>query len=831
MPPVPDPAKTYQREPDLLTHRDDDYLMESEMDAYDDMSEGLTPEELKLRKRRTAWRWVRRVLYVLIFLGVTGPVAAFYLIYQNVTVPDPQTVALGQAQPVTIYYADGSVMDKITTNARIFIKSDQIPINVRHAVEAAEDETFETNNGFDMHAIMRTAFNQLTGGTGGGSTITQEYIKVATNNQAHTLSRKVSEVVKAYKMTKTYTNKNDILAAYLNTVYFGNGAYGIETAAHTYYGVAAKDLSPEQASLLAGLIQLPGDAGDPKYQLRRFTYVWGRMNVNHWITPAQFQAGKFPTPLSTAGQSASIPWDRQLIVSQVESELANDGWDLPALKTHGAQIYTTIDPRAMTDAENSMSSHLASDAQFMNKQPIVLHGKTVTPDGQPVGTPIPRVAGHPEKGTYPDPAVKGTEAAALVSINPATGEIIAYYGGNDKNYTQLDMANTPHQAGSSFKPYVFAAGLEFMPNKIGLNSIYDGTTSPQTIEGTSVHNAEGDTCDNPCTVKSAMTNSLNVVFYMMGSQVGTPKVRTAALQAGIASKMYNPLDGKMEPSLLHPGEDAPEGGISIGQYPVRPVDQAQGYATFANGGNFIPAHFVKRVTDNTGVTLYQFNTAPKPAFGNDPANSAAIAKTVSDSLTDIAKSSFFPLAKNRPADAKTGTQDYKSPNGVSLNYNSDGWTVGYTPQVVTAVWFGHFDNPGPTFGTGNNPGPGPKTGYNVFGREDAGQIWKTYMDSYLNDQPVMQFPTTPADIGGAWDFIHNVSASSENQPPANPQQPPQGGQGGGQPPQQTSDQPTQQPTTDTTKHHPPPPTTTACNPIIQPCTGGGGGGGPPLPGG
>lgn len=834
MPPVPDPAKTYQREPDLLTHRDDDYLMESEMDAYDDESDGLTPEELKLRKRRKAWRWVRRVLYVLIFLGVTGPVAAFYLIYQNVTVPDPQTVALGQAQPVTIYYADGSVMEKIDTGARIFIKSDQIPINVRHAVEAAEDETFETNNGFDMRAIMRTAFNQLTGGTGGGSTITQEYIKVATNSKAHTLTRKVNEVVEAYKMTKTYTNKNDILAAYLNTVYFGNGANGIETAARTYFGVPAAQLTPEQSALLAGLIQLPGDANDVGYQHRRFTYVWGRMAVNHWITQAQFQAGKFPTPLANPGQSGSIPWDRQLIVTQVEDELAKAGWDLPALKTHGAQIYTTIDPKAMAAAENSMSSHLASDAQFMNKQPIVLHGKTVTPDGQPVGTPIDRVKGDPSKGTYPDPAVKGTEAAALVSINPATGEVIAYYGGNDKNYTQLDMANTPHPAGSSFKPYVFAAGLEYMPSKIGLNSIYDGTTSPQTIEGFQVHNAEGDTCDNPCTVKSAMTNSLNVVFYMMGSQVGSSRVRDAALQAGIAPTMYNPLDGKMEPSLLHPGEAAPEGGIAIGQYPVRPIDQAQGYATFANNGNYIPAHFVKRVTDNTGVTLFQFDVAPKPAFGNDPANSQAIAKTVSDSLTDIAKSSFFPLAKNRPADAKTGTQDYKAPNGLglNLNYNSDGWTVGYTPQVVTAVWFGHFDNPGPTFGAGNNPGPGPKTGYNVFGREDPGQIWKTYMDSYLNAQPVMQFPTTPADIGGSWDFIHNVDASTENQPPANPQQQPTGPQQGGPPPQ-TSDQPTGQPTTDTTKHHPPP-TSTICNPIIQPCGGGGGGGGgggPAPPGG
>src|SRR5207248_1372552 len=180
--------------------------------------------------------------------------------------------------------------------------------------------------------------------------------------------------------------------------------------------------------------------------------------------------------------------------------------------------------------------------------------------------------------TATNPAVKGTETAALVSLNPATGEIVAYDGGNDKNQTQLDMASTLHQAGSSFKPYVLAAGVENMPDKIGLNSVYDPTS---------------------------------------GHQV--------------------------------------DGGISIGQYEIRPIDQAQGYATFANNGMYVPAHFVRQVTDNTGVMLYKFNATPTPAFGSDPNTSGQIAHTVADAMSDVAKSSQFGLAKNRPADAKTGT--------------------------------------------------------------------------------------------------------------------------------------------------------------------------------
>ncbi|HVV24970.1 MAG TPA: transglycosylase domain-containing protein, partial [Pseudonocardiaceae bacterium] len=747
--PVRRPADA-RREPELLTHRDDDLAMDSTDGEWDDGEwdngerddAGDEPVDDRRGRRRSVWRWVRRSIYIMIFLATVTPVVAFFIIYQDVTVPDPRTVALSEAQPVTIYYADGSVLTKLTTGTRIFLKPDAIPINVRHAIEAAEDETFETNNGFDVKAIARSVRNHATGGTGGGSTITQEYVKVATGNDEHTLSRKITEAAQAYKMTKTYPDKNDILAAYLNIVFFGRGAYGIESAARAYYGVDAAHLAPAQAALLAGLVQLPGKAADPEYQHRRFTYVWGRMAANHWITQAQYTAQKFPTPIAQRPSGSKLSWDRQLIVNQVLNELQADGWSEQQLKASGAQIYTTIQPRAQTDAEDAIATTLRTDGKFTNGGPMVVPGiGAVTDDGKPVSAK--------------NPQVKATETAALVSIEPGTGEIVAYFGGNNPKATQLDMANTAHQAGSSFKPYTLTAGVENQPDKIGLDSVYD-PSGPQTIDGVVVHNSEGDSCPAPCTVKDAMTNSINTVFYEMGSQVGSPAVRNAAYQAGIPKTEV--VSGKRVPSLitLHTtsGQPIVEGGIAIGQYPVRPLDQAQGYATFANGGMYMPAHFVRKVTDIGGQhTLDQFSTPAKPAFDTDPARSAQIAKTVTDSMTQVAQSSGFGLSGGRPSAAKTGTQNYVAPDGTNNNWNSDAWTVGFTPgSVVTAVWFGHYDRPGPLFGSGNNRHAGSNSNYSVFGREEPGAIWQRYTDAYLAGQPVRQFPTTPDDITGGFDF-------------------------------------------------------------------------------
>jgi membrane peptidoglycan carboxypeptidase len=643
------------------------------------------------------WRRIRRTLYVTITVGFLGPVLAFFITYLFVHVPDPTALAAGLNQPVTLYYADGSTMySKTTQTSHRLVTWAQIPQSMKNAQMAAEDETFMTNAGFDLKAIVRTVWNRLHGGSGGGSTIGQEYIKKATGNDQATLSRKFLEMVQSYKLTNTYS-KQDILTAYLNTVYFGRGAYGIQAAARAFYGENVSQLSNEQAALLAGMVQLPSYANSATYQHQRYAYVMGRMLANHWISRSEYSTAQFPTPLpeqASGSGGTSLSPTRQYIVTEVFNELAQKGYSEQQLSREGAKIYTTISPTAQTDAEQAVTKIMAADTQ------------------------------------YPD------EAAALVSVNPSTGGIIAYYGGTGA--TSYDLAMTPQQPGSSFKPYVFTAALQTQPQQIGLDTVYNGSDN-QTIDGQLIHNAPGDSLSQ-ATVKQAMTKSINTVFYRMGAQVGTAAIQNAAWAAGVPKRITSSL-GYTYDSLQQDDPATGKGtgqtrlGIAIGQYPVRPIDQAQGYATFADNGNYIPAHFVSKVTTGAGGTVYQFNTPATPAFSTDPATNAEIARTVTQSMTDVASSSGDGLVHGRPNAAKTGTAQY-----LGTSHDSEAWMVGFTPQVATAVWFGNDKAPQPIYGNYHNT-VGASHGYDVYGREEPGYIWQDFMNTYLANQPSLPFPT------------------------------------------------------------------------------------------
>jgi membrane peptidoglycan carboxypeptidase len=688
----------------------------------------------RARRRQVVWRRVRRTLYVLLGLGMFVPVAAFVAAYFMVDVPDPNSLAASLNQPVTLYYADGSTLyTKSTAESHTVVTWDQIPASMKNAQIAAEDETFMTNSGFDIKAILRTVWNRVTGGTGGGSTIGQEYVKNATGNDDPTLSRKFQEMVESYKMTRTYS-KQDILTAYLNTVYFGRGAYGVQAASRAYYNEDVSQLTTEQAALLAGLVQLPGQADNSAYQQRRYTYVMGRLLANHWVTQAEFASAQFPAPVpTTAKNGGSSLADRQYIVSEAFAELAQAGYSEQSLTAKGAKVYLTIKPDAQQSAEQSVEKVMAADKD------------------------------------YPD------EGSALVSANPQTGEILAYYGGDGT--TSYDLATTPQQPGSSFKPYVLAAGVRTQPDKIGLNTMYDGSDN-QTIDGQLVHNSDGEGAPQ-ITVKDAMTQSVNTVFYRMGADVGVSAVRQAAWDAGIPKKITTSLgasyDSLQNDSADGTGTGTTELGVSIGQYAVRPIDQAQGYATFAANGQYVPLHMVARVTDDNGNPLYGFTTAPKPAFSSDPATNSAIAAIVTQSMTSVSSSSGDGLSGSRPNAAKTGTAQFGD-----TGHNSEAWMVGYTPQVVTAVWFGNKKQPAAIYGNYHN-GKGKARGYDVYGREEPGYIWQAYMNTYLNGKPAMSFPAAP-----------DLTTPTTTVPPPTSDTP-----------TPTSDSPSEPPSTTETKQSPP----------------------------
>ncbi|HEX4222435.1 MAG TPA: penicillin-binding transpeptidase domain-containing protein, partial [Pseudonocardiaceae bacterium] len=423
------------------------------------------------------------------------------------------------------------------------------------------------------------------------------------------------------------------------------------------------------------------------------------------------------------------------------------------------------------------------------------------------------------------------------SADPQTGEIIAWYGGDDPKQTEYDMAATPHQPGSSFKPYVFAGALETDPSQVGLDAIYDGSNN-QNINGHIVHNSEGEGT-GPTNVKTAMTQSINTVFYNMGIDEGIKNVQTAAYQAGIPQEeraSYLPGD-PMAPTLVDLDASGKstgviEGGISIGQYMVTPRDQAQGYATLANYGNKIPLHFVDSVVNSEGGTVFAFARPAAPAFSSDEATSQSISHTVIDSMTGVASADKLSLAGNRPVAAKTGTQGYNDPVTQKALTNSlgsadsDAWMVGFTPSVVTSVWFGHSDRVAPIYGNYNNTESPSQKGYPVYGHDDPGLIWKNYMDSVLGSSPQQQFAPFP-DIQGAWNFM-TKSPVSQGQPQSQSNSPSNPAGGGGTSTTTSTTEPTTSESETTTETSP------VCGLTCGPGGGGGGHGGggqPTLPGG
>ncbi|MDD7921363.1 transglycosylase domain-containing protein [Actinomycetospora callitridis] len=613
--------------------------------------DGSAPEP-KGRKRR-----IRRIVFLLIGLLVLGPVLAFAVgwIFFRVPTPDDAT----NNQVATISYANGTSLASLVPEQgnRIKVPITQVPLHVQQAVLSAEDRSFYSNLGFDPVGILRAAFNQATGGSGGGSTITQQYVKNVLVGDEYSLWRKYREVVIAAKISQEQS-KEEILGNYLNTIYFGRGAYGIQAAAQSYFDKDVSQLSVSEGAVLAGLIQSPSrwdPAVDRGMSEQRWAFVLDGMVGQNWLPAAERGAQTFPAAIPPQPRRSGIPDnDRGHIVSAVRAELNSYGITETQVNQEGLQVTTTIDPRRQDQAVESVERRLR---------------------GQPANL-----------------------RTALVSVDPRTGAVLAYYGGEDGS--GFDYAQSERQPGSSFKPFVLLAGLQRNPNPIGLGTTFDGS-SPQTIAGTEVENNEGENCGN-CDLRTAMTQSINTVFYQLGVQVGPQRVADAAHQAGVSAPL-----------------EAPSGGISLGDREVRPSDMAAAYATFAADGVYHRPHLVSRVTTADGRVLFD---AGAPA--GETRMTQQLARNVVEAMLPVADHSEIPLSGGRPVASKTGTVQ-SSVDGQ----NNDAWMVGFTPSISTAVWVGTDDNTPIKNGDGRP----------IYGRGVPGQIWQGYMNDALRGDPVEQF--------------------------------------------------------------------------------------------
>ena len=535
-----------------------------------------------------------------IFLAGFGFIAGatlFAFAWFTVSIPDPN--AYVNSQSTIIQYSNGSEIGRVGTQNRQILPLAKIPLRLRYAVMAAEDRNFYANRAFSPTGIARALLNNLKSGdlTGeGGSTITQQYAKTAFLSPSRTIQRKIKELVISLKLENALS-KDQILENYLNTIYFGRGSYGVQTAAQQYFNRNAHQLSISQSAVIASILRAPGYY-DPSLSKEnavrlenRFAYVIQGMLANKWITEAEAKDAKFPrvAPRTTSGQ---LSGPKGYIIDAVQKELSKLGFTQDQLLIGGYVIKTTLDQRAQQAAVDAVNKF--------------------TPAGAPENL-------H----------------TALVAIRPGTGEVVAMYGGEDYVVRQLnDATQSIALAGSTFKPFALIAGLEA---GIPLTSMWNGD-SPQTFDDLGrpyeVSNY-GDEGWGQIDLLTATQHSINTVFVPLGMKAGMDKVVDAARRAGIPENVA---------MIATPS-------VVLGVASPHVIDVANSYATFAAQGVYSKPYMVASVTGSNKGLLYQGKAQTQEVFTKEVMADLTYAlKSVVNGGTGSAA-----LALGRPAAGKTGT--------------------------------------------------------------------------------------------------------------------------------------------------------------------------------
>lgn len=536
---------------------------------------------------------------------------------------------------------------------RLPIDINKVPQNLQNAFIAAEDNRFYEHIGIDPIGIFRAIFANLTnrGIAQGGSTITQQLAKNAFLSQEQTLKRKIQEAMLALEIEHKYSKK-EILEMYMNQIYFGQGAYGIQTAAKTYFNKDVNELTLTQCAMLAGLPKSPNyysPFNNLNEAKKRKNVVLDQMVKYGYVSAAEAEDAKNQDlGLSKSHQSKEAD-EYASFIDYISQQVAKKYGD-DALYKEGLKIYTTMD---------------------VDKQHAAVRAMRNLPNN------------------YTDENGLTQPQAAIVSIDPKTGHILAMVGGRGQDsFNRASMA--VRQPGSAFKPFVYLTALQ--------HDMTPDTTmddQPVTYGNWSPKNA-GGSYSGTMTLSDALAHSVNTIAVQLADQVGTKNIIANAKKMGITT-----LDAKDDNLAMALG------GLTKG---VTPLEMASAYGTFANKGVHVKPTAIVKILDRNGNVLEDASTLEKEETKTRVMSEREAYEMTTMLEGVIDHGTGTAAAIGRPAAGKTGTTDD----------NKDAWFVGYTPDIVTAVWIGD-DTGSHSLGE-------------IYGGTIPAEIWKDYMSSATSDE-------------------------------------------------------------------------------------------------
>jgi len=702
--------------------------------------------------------FLRRASYWLFAILVIAGLTAGILLYSELNAALPPLDQLAEYHPPTVTQIladDGSVIGEFFLEKRYVVPIDRIPVHVREAFIAAEDDGFYEHSGIDPLGIARAFYNNIVAGgrVQGGSTITQQVVKQLLLTPKKSYERKIKEVVLAVRLEEQLS-KDQILALYLNHIYLGSGTYGVAAASREYFGKSVENLNVAEAALLAGLPQAPSRYSPIKHWRRakaRQRYVIRRMVDAGFLTNQQGEeAMRQPIALATRkGSYITAPYYVEHVRRLLEERYGAD-----ALYQMGLRVYTAVNLETNSAAEATLRSALESFdrsrggskkpvrtlernevAPFLRAQGKLLEGSPspigkavqavmlsgagnkvrlgvgdtqgtlVTPKGTTLPTYLPGdvlrvvISGIEADGSYrfeldPSPLVEG----AIIALDPRDGHVKAMVGGYDFNRSQFNRAaQASRQPGSAFKPLIYAAALDrnFTPASI----IVDEPIALPDSNGVWMPKNFERKYFGPTTLREALTFSRNVVTVKLTMRIGLPYLINYLRRVGIHSPMPKNLS------------------LALGSSEVTPLELASAYAVIANQGKRQEPVFITRIVDSSGETIYEAPAVTREAI---PPSTAYQVTSMLESVIERGTGKRA-AAIGRPAAGKTGT----------TNDYTDAWFIGYVPQLLTAVWIGLDEK--------------LSLGEKQTGGKVAAPIWLAFMEKALANEPIESFPI-PEDV-------------------------------------------------------------------------------------